>query len=672
MTDLPKAETGSHRSAGLRDAGATGDLATPDATSILDAIEAPVIVVGIDCRVSLFNRAAAEVLGLTSMEADRPICEMQALMGAPQIQQVCMRVMADAVPSRLEIPYGDRWFLVRIAPYGGIASAPRGAVLTFTNFTAFRASLGQAIYEREYTKSILNAMIDPVVVLDESLRMQTANRAFYEWFATSREQTQDVLLSDLGNDEWSESHLWPALRAAVADKQEFQTIELERDFPDAQRRTVLLDARPLFRDGHALVLLSFRDISKRKRAERALLEGEARLRKLYESVDELYASAQREIASRERAEETLRDLNRRKDEFLAILAHELRNPLAPIRQASAISKAAAASEREKRWSHDVIERQVHHMALLLDDLLDISRVTRGTLELRPQMTDLTSIIATATETAQPLIEAKRHALKIEVPDGAARFAADPLRLAQVLSNLLTNAAKYTDPEGEIRLRAMCSADRVIFSVADNGIGIPQEVLDEVFTMFSQVKSAQDRSEGGLGIGLALARGLIHLHGGTLEARSEGTGRGSEFIVELPRRMLPKASEGRAGVAAGPAVRRRVVIADDNRDAAESLAILLRMDGHDVTVVHNGRQAVATIDSFRPDIALLDIGMPELSGYEVARRVREGPLGSSITLVAVTGWGQASDKARAADAGFNHHLTKPIEPNALAKVLGSGF
>jgi CheY-like chemotaxis protein/anti-sigma regulatory factor (Ser/Thr protein kinase) len=272
-----------------------------------------------------------------------------------------------------------------------------------------------------------------------------------------------------------------------------------------------------------------------------------------------------------------------------------------------------------------------------------------------------------------VIEAKRHALKIEIPDESAHFAADPLRLAQVLSNLLTNAAKYTDPEGEIRLRATCSADTVTFSVADNGIGIPPDALQDVFAMFSQVKSAQDRSEGGLGIGLALAKGLIGLHLGTLEVRSEGTGRGSEFIVRLPRRTLSTASEQPIPVASGPSVRRRILIADDNQDAADSLAMLLRMDGHDVTVVHDGRQAVATIDSFRPEIAVLDIGMPELNGYEVAREVRQGPLGISIILIAVTGWGQASDKARAAAAGFNHHFTKPIELDALTQILCSdGF
>jgi signal transduction histidine kinase len=423
------------------------------------------------------------------------------------------------------------------------------------------------------------------------------------------------------------------LDATLSHKAEFQTLELERDFPAIGPRTVLLDARRLARDDSAMVLLSFRDISKRKQAEA-----------------------------------TLREIDRRKDEFLATLAHELRNPLAPIRQASAISKAVTATEDQKRWSHEVIERQVHHMALLLDDLLDISRVTRGTLELRPQMTDLNAIIETALETARPLIEAKRHALKIEIADEPAAFAADPLRLAQVLSNLLTNAAKYTDPDGEIRLRAMCSAETVTFSVADNGIGIPPDALEEVFAMFSQVKSTQDRSEGGLGIGLAFARGLIHLHRGTLEVRSEGTGRGSEFIVKLPRRTSARGPEKSSPAFAGPALRRRVLIADDNRDAADSLALLLRMDGHDVTVVHDGRQAIATIDSFRPEIAVLDIGMPELDGYEVARAVRQGPLSTLITLIAVTGWGQASDKARAAAAGFNHHFTKPLEPEALTQVL----
>jgi PAS domain S-box-containing protein len=386
----------------------------------------------------------------------------------------------------------------------------------------------------------------------------------------------------------------------------------------------------------------------------------------------LYEAAQNEIRRREQAEAALQETDRRKDEFLATLAHELRNPLAPIRQAALISKTPAATEAQKRWSHDVIERQVHHMALLLDDLLDISRVTRGTLELRTEMTELAAVIEAAVETARPSIDSKRHVLSIEIPDQPLQLAADPLRLAQVISNLLTNAAKYTDPEGRIRLRVEQQPGAIMISVTDNGIGIPADALERVFAMFSQVKSAQDRSDGGLGIGLALAKGLIDLHGGTIEARSAGIGRGSEFIVRLPTLVLNQSEPSPTldSSQAVPLRGRRLLIADDNEDAAESLAALLRMDGHEVTVVSNGLEALSAITAMQPEVALLDIGMPHLSGYEVARQLRQGPLGQNITLIAITGWGQDRDKARAVEAGFNHHFTKPIEPDALLDLLRS--
>jgi PAS domain S-box-containing protein len=648
----------------------SADSASADIVGILDTIDVPVVMVHRDCKVARFNRAAAETLGVTRSDVGRPTCDMQALKGVPDLDKTCLHVMADEVPFRFEMQSGDRWFLVRVVPYAGDDAQVRGAVLTFTNITAFRASLGQAIYEREYTKTILNAMTDPLVVLDDRMQIQTANRAFYDWFGASREQSQGVPLISLGDDDWKASSLWSALEATLRGSREFESMEFERDFAAVGRRIVLLDARRLARDSAALVLLSFRDITKRKRAEQELRESEARFRKLFESMDALYGTAQKELTSRERAEASLREVDRRKDEFLATLAHELRNPLAPIRQASAISKAVTATAAQKRWSHEVIDRQVNHMGLLLDDLLDISRITRGTLTLRLQTTTLTSIIESAIETARPISEAKRHALKIEISDEPARFAADHLRLAQVLSNILINAAKYTDPGGEIRLRATCDADTVTFSVTDNGIGIPPDALAEVFSMFSQVKSAQDRSEGGLGIGLALAKGLVQLHHGTLEVRSEGIGQGSEFTAKIPRRTLDCAPDTLAPVASVPSVRRRLLIADDNRDAADSLAMLLRMEGHDVTVVYDGEQAVATIDSLRPEVAVLDIGMPKLDGYEVARRVRQGPMGTLITLIAVTGWGQALDKARATAAGFNHHFTKPIEIEDLAQLLCS--
>jgi len=393
-----------------------------------------------------------------------------------------------------------------------------------------------------------------------------------------------------------------------------------------------------------------RDITQRKRAEDVLRQ---------------------EIAIRERAEAALREADRRKDEFLATLAHELRNPLAPIRQAALIFKAPTATEAQKRWGSDVIIRQVQHMSLLLEDLLDISRITRGTLQLRIEMVDLAEIVQAAVEAARPMIDAKRHDFRVELSSEPVRFVADPLRLAQVLSNLLTNAAKYTDPEGELRLRASCSGEMVSISVVDNGIGLPADALTSVFEMFSQVASSRDHSEGGLGIGLSLTKGLVELHGGEIEARSAGVGHGSEFIVRLP---LRKASVPRQKPViesnSAPSVSRRVLIADDNRDAGESLAALLRMDGHEVTVVHNGQEALSAFSAVQPEVALLDIGMPGLNGYEVARRVRQGSLGRAVTLIAVTGWGQDRDKAQSLAAGFNHHFTKPVETDRLLEMLRS--
>jgi PAS domain S-box-containing protein len=379
----------------------------------------------------------------------------------------------------------------------------------------------------------------------------------------------------------------------------------------------------------------------------------------------------RDITRQKEVERALRETDQRKDEFLATLAHELRNPLAPIRQAATVSQAPGATEAQKRWSHGVISRQVQHMALLLDDLLDISRITRGTLELRPEMTELQSVVDAAVETARPALDSRHHTFTVELPPQPVGFVADPLRLSQVLANLLTNAAKYTDPGGSVRLRATLVDDLITISVLDTGLGIPKEALENVFAMFSQVKGTHDRSEGGLGIGLSLSRGLVQLHGGTIEAKSAGPGQGSEFIVRLPRKVRAQTPVKQiTGGTARKAPSRRVLVADDNRDAAESLAMLLSLEGHTVETVHDGHAALEAIESFKPEIALLDIGMPGLNGYELAKQIRKGPLGTTVTLVAVTGWGQDNDKARALAAGFNHHFTKPVEPERLIELLRS--
>ncbi|HEY6927508.1 MAG TPA: ATP-binding protein [Steroidobacteraceae bacterium] len=428
------------------------------------------------------------------------------------------------------------------------------------------------------------------------------------------------------------------------------------DCDKVQRVPTSLDA------DRAALLRSLSQAETELAATKAALE-----RKSQELVHAL--AVQREIEAELHQQRDWRDADRRKDEFLATLAHELRNPLAPIRQAALISKAPGATDAQKRWSHDVIDRQVQHMSLLLDDLLDISRVTRGTLALRMQPTELSSIIDSAVETARPTIDAKRHVLTVEVPAEPIQFTADPLRVAQVLSNLLTNAAKYTDPEGQIRLSACCEGDSVLIRVKDSGIGISAAALPRLFNMFSQVHSTTDRSEGGLGIGLALAQGLIELHGGTIEASSEGLGCGSEFTVRLPRRpaQVPEITPNKPATVASTS-RHRILIADDNRDSAETLAALLRMEGHEVTSVHDGPVALSAFSEIKPNVALLDIGMPGLTGYEVARKMRQSSSGVSLTLIAITGWGQDIDKERAYAAGFDHHLTKPVDPHRLVELL----
>ncbi len=380
----------------------------------------------------------------------------------------------------------------------------------------------------------------------------------------------------------------------------------------------------------------------------------------------------RDISQQVTARRELQEADRRKDEFLATLAHELRNPLAPIRQAARIANSPNASEAQMRWSNSVIERQVEHMSLLLDDLLDVSRITRGKLELRREPVQLRSVLEAAVETARPAIDTRRHVLSVELPEQDIVLHADPLRLAQVFSNLLTNAAKYTDKGGHIRLSALRDGGQLLVRVRDNGIGIAPESLSGLFAMFAQVKSALERSEGGLGIGLALAKGLVELHGGTIAAQSAGPGRGSEFTVRLPlgaatadasrRPASPPLSAAAAGAG------RRILVVDDNRDAAESLAMLLRLHGHSVEIAHDGEEALARAAQSQPETVLLDIGMPRLNGYEVAQRMRMEPWGRAATLVAVTGWGQAEHKARAQAAGFDHHLTKPVDPDQVLSLL----
>ncbi|MBY0527310.1 MAG: CHASE3 domain-containing protein [Gemmataceae bacterium] len=388
-----------------------------------------------------------------------------------------------------------------------------------------------------------------------------------------------------------------------------------------------------------------------------------------------------DVSEAKRAEEELRrlatelsDNDRRKDEFLATLAHELRNPLAPIRNALQILKIAAGNQQVFEQTREMMERQLAHLVRLVDDLLDVSRITRGKIDLRRERVGLAAIIQSAVETSRPLIEASKHELTVALPPTPIYVDADVTRLAQVFSNLLNNSAKYTERGGRIWLTVERQGSDVVVSVKDTGVGIPGNMLPHVFGMFTQVDRSLERSQGGLGIGLTLVKRLVEMHGGTVTAHSDGHGQGSEFIVRLPAvsvRTVGSAvppSDDPAPSAARPA--HRVLVADDNEDAAASLAMLLKVMGHEPHVVHDGAQAVEAATTFKPDVVLLDIGMPKMNGYEAAQRIRQLPGGKSMTLVALTGWGQDEDRRRSEEAGFDHHMVKPVDPAALENLLAT--
>jgi signal transduction histidine kinase len=385
---------------------------------------------------------------------------------------------------------------------------------------------------------------------------------------------------------------------------------------------------------------------------------------------------QRQIAERERLEVALRDADRRKDEFLAILAHELRNPLAPIRNAVHLMRKIPIQDPAIAWSRDAIDRQVELLVRLVDDLLDVSRITQGKIKLNKAKIVVKEVIANAIDTSRQIIDDRGHQLAIELPNEPMVIEGDLTRLAQVLSNLLNNAAKYTDEGGRIRLkvepdvRADGTGEAVI-RVIDSGVGIPPEVLPELFQLFAQVERTLDRSQGGLGIGLALVRRLVELHGGSVSAHSEGPGRGSEFVVRLPLLQEPTLGAPTATTATSPSVQQaklRFLVVDDNVDSARSMGLLLKASGCDATSVFDGHSAIETAERERPDIVLLDLGMAGLNGYETARRLRDHPWGQQMLLIAVTGWGQQEARDQTKSAGFDGHLVKPAELHSIMELV----
>ena len=612
-----------------------GTAAGAEIIGILDTVTIPIVVVGRDCTLVRFNRAASEVFAFTGTDLGLRVGNINALADVKDVETLCGQVMADEAPCRRDIRSADRWFILQVAPYSTVAGQIAGAVLTFTNVTAFRASIDQAIYEREYTKAILNSVATPLVVLDGDLRVQSGNRAFYMMFGVAREKTQGVPLRELGDDDWKASRLWPALTAMVPENRDFEPLEVERDFPSVGTRTVLIDARWVARPGGPTIVLAIQDITEHKRTE-----------------------------------ETLQEADRRKDEFLALLAHELRNPLAPIRTGLELIRVSGDTPQAVRRVRSMMERQVSHMVRLIDDLLDVSRIASGKIVLQRVPTTLTDLVQSAVEAQRAAIEAAKIELTVVLPSEPCVVDADPARFVQVLSNVLHNASKFTPAGGKIRCAAELSMGRasplVILTVSDTGVGISPDMLPRVFDLFAQDEATTDRTHGGLGIGLALARRLIEMHKGTITAQSDGPGKGSVFTITIP--ICDAAARPLSTPSDVLPVGIRAVIIDDNGDAAHAMSMLIEELGGAVRIAHDAASGLEVVQQFQPDIVLLDIGMPGTDGYEACRQLRRLSSQKRMVIVALTGWGQPQDKQRALDAGFDAHLVKPADPSILMRVL----
>ncbi len=646
-----------------------------------------------------------------------------------------------------------------------------GVVLVFRDITERRHSEHQVENALAYADNIIATLRHPFLVLDKSLRVQSANAAFYATFHVSPEETEGRFIYDLAERQWDIPRLRTLLEEVLPENHSFQDFEVEHTFPSIGEKVMLLNAsRFESATSHPeLILLAIEDVTEIRRRDIAVQASEVRYRRLFETardgvlildantgmiidanpfmtnllgyshqeflgkelweigvfsdksaneaafrtlqehgyirydhlplassrgkptevefVSNVYYVDQRHVAQcnirdiseRSRLERQtkqqateLSDLHRRKDEFLAMLSHELRNPLAPMTNAVNLLRLQAGTENPiQQQSRTIIERQLGQLTHLVDDLMEVSRITSGRVRLRQERVAVSGIIAAAVETVRPLIDRHRHDFTVSVPPEPIWLLADAARLEQVLVNLLTNAAKFTDDGGQIWLVAERDGDDCVLRVRDTGVGIAAELLPRIFELFTQAERSLDRSQGGLGIGLALVQRLVELHGGAVEVTSV-LGRGSEFVVRLA--MAPTT----ASLWSPPVTptephdtgRLKVLVVDDSVDMAESMAMLVRAAGHDVRTVYDGPTAIQAAIEYCPDALLLDIGLPGMNGHEVARSIRRQPLLQGVTLIALTGYGQGADREASQQAGFDHHLVKPAEFKDVQSILAT--
>lgn len=623
------------------------DVLTDDLANFISSADVAMVTVGRDLRVRRLTPAARRAFNLLPSDVGRSLEHINSALTIDGIAAVIETVIATVQPWEREVRDREgRWWVVRVQPFRTGDNRIDGATLVAMDVHLLRQS-HEFMEARDAALAIVQAVREPLVVLDADCRVGLANDAFYALLDETAEQIVDKPIWEGGHGVWTLGNLPQALQDVCCGKHRLINLEITRVLR-GRDRTLVLNTRTITRaERPSLILLAVDDITDARQSEALRVDAE-----------------------------TLRLVDKRKDEFLGILAHELRNPLAPMRFALELLKRSDGSPTETLRVRQVLDRQVTHMVRIVDDLLDVSRITQGKVELRKERLTLADIVHAAVELARPGVNAAGHMLTVSLPDETVTLDADAVRLTQVLVNLLNNATKFTPPGGHIWLIAETVGDQggspnqLRMRVRDTGIGIGPALLPKIFDMFMQGDQSLERSRAGLGVGLTLVRRLVALHGGAVDVYSDGEGAGSEFTVSLPIDPLAQsvavAEEAPADASAVAPL--RILVAEDNDDGREMLVYFLTAEGHTVVQASDGPMAIAMAATFQPHVAILDIGMPGMSGYTVAQRLREGLQASSLVLVALSGLGQQEDKARAAQAGFDRHFTKPVDVNALRAFL----
>ncbi len=739
-----------------------------------------VIATDADARVTFMNPVAEALTGWTMEEADGVLLEKVFDIVSEETRQTVENPVTKALREGVVVGLATHTLLIArdgterpiddsAALFRDEAGQVAGAVLVFRDISE-RKGHERALRESlDYATGIIATLHESLLVLDEDLRVVSANASFYQAFQVSEEDTEGHFIYELVQGEWDLPRLRTLLEELLPQNHEFKDVEVEHAFPEIGLRVMRLNARRVRKpDDHSeLILLAIEDVTDARIAQRRVRDSEQRYRRLFESardgilildagtmtivdanpyMSELLGYSHEEFegkqlweiglfqdkAESEAAVRTLRevgyvryedlpleseagvvrevefvcnvyeedgrqvaqcnirditerrrlerqiheqaralaDAGRRKDEFLAMLSHELRNPMAPIFNALQLIGQLNGENVLQREARGVIERQVRHLSRLVDDLLEVSRITTGRIRLHIERVDLNGVVRRALERAQPLIDRREQRITVSLPDRVLWLRADAARLEQIVGNLLNNASKYGQVGGHIGLTIESEGGHAVLRVRDDGIGMAPDLVPHIFDLFTQADKSLDRAEGGLGIGLALVKNLVELHRGAVEAFSAGTGRGSEFVVRLPLAsgdevpLTPAPAQPPTATAAPL----KVLVVDDSEDATRMSAMLLRSWGHEVRVAHDGATALERAAGFYPHVILLDIGLPGMDGYEVARQVRQTPHLEDVRLVAVTGYGQETDRQRSQEAGFDVHLVKPVESADIKAML----